>query len=132
MKVDKEPTKLLSSEKFCHTTLLLAPNFWADQIPMALVFHRNNLQIISFTCSYTSLGDIMTLSQIVFSSKISQSTKLEQFGIKKLPKQLDQLRRFRYLNLSSNGDLKKLPEEICYLYNLHTLRIKTATNLKKN
>ena len=47
-----------------------------------------------------------------------------------LPEEIGELVHLRFIDLSGNDKLKRLPNAVCNLYNLQTLRLVGCGNLK--
>ncbi|CAI9753116.1 unnamed protein product [Fraxinus pennsylvanica] len=61
--------------------------------------------------------------EILPNFKHLHSLKLRRANIKELPTSIGELKHLRYLDVSNNHGLTTLPESVCKLYNLQTLRI---------
>ncbi|XP_070682830.1 putative disease resistance protein RGA3 [Malus domestica] len=102
-------------DKIRHLTLMLAP--------------EGPLSCVSFSsCDLRTLATFDSEFNVVDSTLISQLKHLRTLNlsgncIEVLPEEIGELVHLRFIDLSYNHDLKKLPNGVCNLYNLQTLRL---------
>nr|XP_048327824.1 disease resistance protein RGA2-like [Ziziphus jujuba var. spinosa]XP_048327825.1 disease resistance protein RGA2-like [Ziziphus jujuba var. spinosa]XP_048327826.1 disease resistance protein RGA2-like [Ziziphus jujuba var. spinosa]XP_048327827.1 disease resistance protein RGA2-like [Ziziphus jujuba var. spinosa]XP_048327829.1 disease resistance protein RGA2-like [Ziziphus jujuba var. spinosa]XP_048327830.1 disease resistance protein RGA2-like [Ziziphus jujuba var. spinosa]XP_048327831.1 di len=129
MKVDVEEIEPLSVEKVRHFTLQ-TPKLGLAKFSTT-TSHQNNLHTLFLDCSNSDDDDELVFLRISGNQKYLRTLYLEKCGITKVSEQLGQLIHLRYLNLSGNGSLEELPDEVCDLCNLQTLRIQDCEDLER-
>ncbi|KAH7533658.1 hypothetical protein FEM48_Zijuj04G0155000 [Ziziphus jujuba var. spinosa] len=121
--------KPLSVEKVRHFTLQ-TPKLGLAKFSTT-TSHQNNLHTLFLDCSNSDDDDELVFLRISGNQKYLRTLYLEKCGITKVSEQLGQLIHLRYLNLSGNGSLEELPDEVCDLCNLQTLRIQDCEDLER-
>ncbi|KAM2913771.1 hypothetical protein COP2_044387 [Malus domestica] len=121
VKGGNDPTEALG-DKIRHLTLVLAP--WG---PLSCV--------LSFSCDLRTLATFDSRFTDVDSTLISQlkhlrTLNLSSNSIEKLSEEIGELVHLRFIDLSNNRGLKKLPNGVCNLYNLQTLRLNWCEELE--
>ncbi|KAK2987345.1 hypothetical protein RJ640_023646 [Escallonia rubra] len=86
------------------------------------LFSLKKLRTFIWLCG-NPIEDSISIDPIISSFKYLRVLDLSLTVFKKLPKSIEQLKHMRYLDLSFNCLLKRLPKSICKLYKLQTLRI---------
>ncbi|XP_021813077.1 disease resistance protein RGA2-like [Prunus avium] len=69
---------------------------------------------------------------LILQLKCLRTLNLSGNSIKELPEEIGELIHLRHIDLSYNEDLEKLPDSICGLYNLSTLRLRCFYGGLKN
>jgi Leucine-rich repeat (LRR) protein len=86
--------------------------------------------IRTFLCNPTSVN-FLDCESIFSSSKFLRVLDLHERNHELLPSSIGKLKHLRYLNLSKNKNLKKLPNCIIRLQNLQTLKLRFCMNLEE-
>ncbi|XP_048436220.1 putative disease resistance protein RGA3 [Pyrus x bretschneideri] len=109
-------------DKIRHLTLMFAP--------------EGQLSSVSFSsCDLRTLATFDSKFNVVDSTLVSQLKHLRTLNlsggcIEVLPEEIGELVHLRFIDLSENYDLKKLPSGVCNLYNLQTLRLRGCWKLE--
>ncbi|CAN6583219.1 unnamed protein product [Malus baccata var. baccata] len=111
-------------DKIRHLTLLLAP--------------EGPFPCVSFSSCKTDLRTLATFGSkitVVDSTLMSQLKHLRTLNLssncfKELSEEIGELVHLRFIDLSYNSHLKKLPNGVCNLYNLQTLRLDRCGELE--
>ncbi|KAM1663832.1 hypothetical protein ACFXTN_039448 [Malus domestica] len=111
-------------DKIRHLTLLLAP--------------EGPFLCVSFSSCKTDLRTLVTFGSkitVVDSTLMSQLKHLRTLNLssncfKELSEEIGELVHLRFIDLSYNSHLKKLPNGVCNLYNLQTLRLDRCGELE--
>ncbi|KAL5822688.1 hypothetical protein ACOSQ3_020611 [Xanthoceras sorbifolium] len=75
--------------------------------------------------------DVKVLPKLFDELACLKALGIPSYGIEHISKGIEKLIHLRYLDLSSNENLRKLPETLCELYNLQTLNLDECDNLKE-
>ncbi|KAL5755915.1 hypothetical protein ACOSQ2_020661 [Xanthoceras sorbifolium] len=75
--------------------------------------------------------DVKVLPKLFDELACLKALGVPSYGIEHISKGIEKLIHLRYLDLSSNENLRKLPETLCELYNLQTLNLDDCYNLKE-
>ncbi|KAK9944749.1 hypothetical protein M0R45_010301 [Rubus argutus] len=114
----------LPGDEVRHLTLLFAPE---GPFPVSFLNNSKSLRTLaSFDSKLTSIG-IEGFSQL----KCLRTLNLRSNPITEVTKEIGGLIHLRYLDLSRNHKLKELPDSLCDLFNLQTLRLEDCSNLVK-
>ncbi|KAL6285925.1 hypothetical protein ACE6H2_010315 [Prunus campanulata] len=111
-------------KKVRHLTLMFAPE--GPLIPSSLCNCKNLRTLTAFDSKITSFGPEL-ISQV----KCLRTLNLSSNSIKEVPNEVGELAHLRYLDLSRNGGLIKLPDTLCNLMNLQTLRLISCIALER-
>ncbi|XP_016647600.1 PREDICTED: putative disease resistance protein RGA3 [Prunus mume] len=112
-------------DKLRHLTLRYVP-----EGPFPLFISSYNCKNLRTLASFNS--KITTIySNLILQLKCLRTLNLSGNSIKEFPKEIGELIHLRHIDLSGNYDLEKLPDTICCLYNLSTLRLVLCSKLKK-
>ncbi|ONI16281.1 hypothetical protein PRUPE_3G089200 [Prunus persica] len=101
-------------KKVRHLTLMFAPN--GPLIPSSLCNCKNLWTLATFDSKITSFG-----RELISQVKCLRMLNLSHNSLKEVPNKVGELAHLRYLDLSYNHDLMKLPDT--NLINLQTLRL---------
>ena len=88
----------------------------AREVPSS-IYKKRNLR----TLSVGNLGSLRW--DLLLKLKHLRTLNLSHCSFSGIPENIDILILLRYLNLSHNGQLKKLPKTLCNLFNLQTLKL---------
>lgn len=113
----------LPGDEVRHLTLLFAPE---GPFPVYFLNSKSLRTLTSFVSKLTSIG-VEAFSQL----KCLRTLNLSGNYINEVPKEIGGLIHLRYLDLSNNYKLKELPDSLCDLYNLQTLRLTGCRQLVK-
>ncbi|KAF3450344.1 hypothetical protein FNV43_RR06424 [Rhamnella rubrinervis] len=129
MKVDEESTQPHIVEKVRHLTLLLTA--YKVEFPTSMLNEGNLHSLFLFNSNWLAC-DLRLPHQTSGPLRYLRTLNMRKCGISWLPGQLiGQLRHLRYLDLSDNDRLEELPDEVCDLCNLQTLRLSLCFDLKR-
>ncbi|CAN6582751.1 unnamed protein product [Malus baccata var. baccata] len=95
--------------------------------PFNAYYNCKNLRSLSYF--HSSLGKID--SNFILQLKYLRTLNLSHNDISEVPKEIGELIHLRHIDLSGNLGLKILPDSICELYNLYTLRLVCCWSLEK-
>ncbi|PON55631.1 NB-ARC domain, LRR domain containing protein [Parasponia andersonii] len=113
IKTKEDEMKLLHGKAF-HYTLL--PELEAHEVPTSIYIKRNLR-----TLSAENLGSIRW--DLLLKLTCLRTLNLSHCSFSEVPENIDKLILLRYLDLSHNRHLKKLPKTLCNLINLQTLKL---------
>jgi Leucine-rich repeat (LRR) protein len=88
-------------------------------------------RIRTFLCDFRTVFNISDCEAIISSSKFLRVLDLHERNHELLPSSIGKLKHLRYLDLSNDENLKKLPNCITRLQNLQTLKLKLWKNLEE-
>ncbi|CAB4303505.1 unnamed protein product [Prunus armeniaca] len=110
-------------EKFRHSTFVLAPG---APFPLSTWEGKSlrTLFILGSTNTTINPGILLHLSGL-------RTLNLSDCWFKELPEEVGEFIHLRYLNLSGNDELERLPESLCDLSNLQTLLINDCMRLRR-
>ncbi|CAN6582993.1 unnamed protein product [Malus baccata var. baccata] len=91
--------------------------------------YHNCKNLRTLTILYSSSGKID--SKFVLQQKCLRTLNLSRNNITEVPKEIGELIHLKHIDLSSNVDLKILPDSICGLYNLYILHLNFCLSLEK-
>ncbi|XP_044496599.1 putative disease resistance RPP13-like protein 1 [Mangifera indica] len=95
------------------------------------IYTRNTfLRSLEVDCNYHTNPKIV-LSKLVDQLAYLRSLSLTDCSIEEIPVEIKGLIHLRYLDLSQNYNIKKLPETLCELHNLQTLDIRGCSGLRE-
>ncbi|XP_021831335.1 putative disease resistance protein RGA3, partial [Prunus avium] len=103
-------------KKVRHLTLMFAPE--GPLIPSSLCNCKNLRTLATFDSKITNFG-----RELISQVKCLRTLNLSSNSIKEVPNEVGELAHLRYLDLSWNYGLIKLPDTVCNLINLQTLRL---------
>ncbi|BBG99105.1 hypothetical protein Prudu_008690 [Prunus dulcis] len=103
-------------KKVRHLTLMFAPE--GPLIPSSLCNCKNLRTLATFDSKITSFG-----GELISQVKCLRTLNLSRNFLKEVPNEVGEFAHLRYLDLSDNHDLMKLPDTVCNLINLQTLRL---------
>ncbi|KAM5578649.1 putative disease resistance protein RGA3 [Rosa sericea] len=101
--------------KLGHLTIMFAPS---GPFPLSLDHCQRLRTITTFDCKITSLS-----RELILQLKCVRTLNLSGNDIREVPDEVGVLVHLRYLDLSYNYWLEKLPDSLCNLVNLQTLRV---------
>ncbi|CAB4303360.1 unnamed protein product [Prunus armeniaca] len=110
--------------KVRHLTLMFAPE--GPLIPSSLCNCKNLRTLATFDSKITNFG-----RELISQVKCLRTLNLSRNSLKEVPNEVGELAHLRYLDLSDNVHLMKLPDTMCNLINLQTLRLIWCTNLER-
>ncbi|CAL2235930.1 unnamed protein product [Prunus armeniaca] len=112
-------------DKLRHLTLRYVP-----EGPFPLFISSYNCKNLRTLASFDSR--ITTIdSNLILQLKCLRTLNLSRNSMKELPEEIGELIHLRHIDLSHNYYLEKLPDTICGLYNLSTLRLVLCFEFKK-
>ncbi|CAL8107108.1 unnamed protein product [Prunus armeniaca] len=113
------------NDKIRHLTLRYVPE---GPLPLFVSsYNCKNLRTLASLYSKITTID----SNLILQLKCLRTLNLSMNSIKELPEEIGELIHLRHIDLSFNHALEKLPDTICGLYNLLTLRLVHCSQLKK-
>ncbi|XP_007214309.2 putative disease resistance protein RGA3, partial [Prunus persica] len=112
-------------DKVRHLTLRYVPE---GPLPLFISSYdcKNLRTLATFNSRITTIDP-----NLILQLKCLRTLNLSFNPIEELPKEIGELIHLRHIDLSSNPILKKLPDTICGLYNLSTLRLMYCSGLTK-
>ncbi|PRQ50315.1 putative P-loop containing nucleoside triphosphate hydrolase, leucine-rich repeat domain, L [Rosa chinensis] len=113
----------LPSDEVSHLSLMFAPE---GPFPVSSLNCKSLRTLTAFESKLTSIG-----VELISQSKSLRTLNLSENSILEVPKEIGGLIHLRYLDLSQNRELKELPDSLCDLYNLQTLRLVNCSQLGK-
>ncbi|XP_062007844.1 putative disease resistance protein RGA4 [Rosa rugosa] len=113
----------LPSDEVRHLSLMFAPE---GPFPVSSLNCKSLRTLTAFESKLTSIG-----VELISQSKSLRTLNLSENSIVEVPKEIGGLIHLRYLDLSQNRELKELPDSLCDLYNLQTLRLVGCFKLVK-
>nr|XP_011466043.1 PREDICTED: putative disease resistance protein RGA4 [Fragaria vesca subsp. vesca] len=113
----------LPGDEIRHLSLMFAPE---GPFPVSFL---NCKSLRTLTCFESKLACIGV--ELISQLKSLRSLNLSKKSIIEVPKEIGGLIHLRYLDLSDNDKLKELPDSLCDLYNLQTLRLVECSQLVK-
>ncbi|KAL6132465.1 hypothetical protein ACLB2K_064708 [Fragaria x ananassa] len=113
----------LPGDEVRHLSLMFAPQ---GPFPVSFLNCKSLRTLTCFESKLTCIGE-----QLISQLKSLRSLNLSNNSIIEVPKEIGGLIHLRYLNLSENYELKELPDSLCDLYNLQTLRLDRCSGLVK-
>ncbi|XP_062007862.1 putative disease resistance protein RGA1 [Rosa rugosa] len=113
----------LPGDEVRHLSLMFAPK---DPFPVSSLNCKSLRTLTAFESKLTSIG-----VELISQSKSLRTLNLSENSIREVPKEIGGLIHLRYLDLSENDKLKELPDSLCDLYNLQTLRLVGCWELVK-
>ncbi|KAM5578388.1 hypothetical protein ABKV19_008612 [Rosa sericea] len=113
----------LPGDEVCHLSLMFAPE---GPFPVSSLNCKSLRTLTAFDSKLTSIG-----VELISQSKSLRTLNLSKNSIREVPKEIGGLIHLRYLDLSQNRELKELPDSLCDLYNLQTLRLVGCFQLYK-
>ncbi|PRQ50566.1 putative P-loop containing nucleoside triphosphate hydrolase, leucine-rich repeat domain, L [Rosa chinensis] len=114
-KDEEERIELPANNKLGHLTIMFANS---GPFPLSLDHCQRLRTITTFYCSITSLS-----RKLILQLKCVRTLNLSGNHIEEVPDEVGVLVHLRYLDLSWNKRLQKLPDSLCNLVNLQTLRV---------
>ncbi|CAL8997739.1 unnamed protein product [Prunus brigantina] len=112
-------------DKVRHLTLRYVPE--GPLPPFISSYNCKNLRTLAtFNSRITTINP-----NLILQLKYLRTLNLSGNSIKELPEEIGELIHLRHIDLSFNWPLEKLPDTICGLYNLSTLRLVRCSQLKK-
>ncbi|CAB4272835.1 unnamed protein product [Prunus armeniaca] len=111
-------------KKVRHLTLMFAPK--GPLISSSLCNCKNLRTLATFDSKITSFGQEL-ISQV----KCLRTLNLRRNSLKEVSNEIGELVHLRYLDLSYNNVLMKLPDTVCNLFNLQTLRLISCWALER-
>ncbi|PRQ50319.1 putative leucine-rich repeat domain, L domain-containing protein [Rosa chinensis] len=106
-----------------HLSLMFAPK---GPFPVSFLNCKSLRTLTTFESELTSYTN-----ELISQSKSLRTLNLSKNSILEVPKEIGGLIHLRYLDLSHNRELKELPDSLCDLYNLQTLRLVKCCELVK-
>ncbi|KAM5578467.1 putative disease resistance protein RGA3 [Rosa sericea] len=113
----------LPGDEVRHLSLMFAPE---GPFPVSSLNCKRLRTLTAFESKLTSIG-----VELISQSKSLRTLNLSENSILEVPKEIGGLIHLRYLDLSQNDELKELPDSLCDLYNLQTLRLVGCSQLVK-
>ncbi|XP_062011400.1 putative disease resistance protein RGA3 [Rosa rugosa] len=113
----------LPGDEVRHLSLMFAPE---GPFPVSSLNCKSLRTLTAFESKLTSIG-----VELISQSKSLRTLNLSENSIVEVPKEIGGLIHLRYLDLSQNRELKELPDSLCDLYNLQTLRLVECEQLVK-
>ncbi|KAM5578417.1 hypothetical protein ABKV19_008634 [Rosa sericea] len=113
----------LPGDKVRHLSLMFAHK---GPFPVSSLNCKRLRTLTAFESKLTSIG-----VELISQSKSLRTLNLSKNSIQEVPKEIGGLIHLRYLDLSQNDELKELPDSLCDLYNLQTLRLVGCSQLVK-
>ncbi|XP_068314321.1 putative disease resistance protein RGA3 [Pyrus communis] len=110
------------SDNIRHLTLMLA----SEGLLSCVSFSNCDLRTLATFDSKFNVVDSTLISQL----KHIRTLNLSDNCIEVLPEEIGELMHLRFIDLSENDGLKKLPNGVCNLYNLQTLRLNWCRELE--
>ncbi|XP_042434522.1 putative disease resistance protein RGA3 isoform X2 [Zingiber officinale] len=92
--------------------------------------HWNKLRTMMLTVERFPREDFNFVCGVLEKLKNIHVLVLKNCSLRELPDGIDKLIHLRYLDLSNNKGIQRLPELLCDLYNLQTLILRFCDNLK--
>ncbi|KAM2159467.1 hypothetical protein TB2_042702 [Malus domestica] len=128
--VDNEIEAL--GEKVRHLTLTSWLEHREPLPPSNAYYNCKNLRSLTkISNSYLGSSISKIDSNFILQLKCLRTLTLSGSGISEVPKEIGELIHLRHIDLSWNDDLKILPDSICELYNLYTMRLVCCWSLEK-
>ncbi|XP_062007886.1 putative disease resistance protein RGA3 [Rosa rugosa] len=113
----------LPGDEVRHLSLMFAPK---GPFPVSSLNCKSLRTLTAFESKLTSIG-----VELISQSKSLRTLNLSENSIREVPKEIGGLIHLRYLDLSENHELMELPDSLCDLYNLQTLRVVNCSELVK-
>ncbi|XP_040369372.1 putative disease resistance protein RGA3 [Rosa chinensis] len=113
----------LPGDEVRHLSLMFAPK---GPFPVSFLNCKSLRTLTTFESELTSYTN-----ELISQSKSLRTLNLSKNSILEVPKEIGGLIHLRYLDLSHNRELKELPDSLCDLYNLQTLRLVKCCELVK-
>ncbi|PRQ20784.1 putative P-loop containing nucleoside triphosphate hydrolase, leucine-rich repeat domain, L [Rosa chinensis] len=107
-----------ANDRVRHLTLMSAPEGPFPSFISNLVNSKILRTLATFDSSITAID-----SNLISQLKCLRTLNLSDTNIQQLPEEIGDLTHLRYLDLTRNNNLTRLPDGVCNLYNLQTLRL---------